>query len=38
MAKPAKFGKFVLLEEVDRSGLGTEYRPPSSEPRASRRS
>ncbi len=26
MAKPAKFGKFVLLEEVERSALGTEYR------------
>ena len=26
MAKKEKFGKFVLLEEVDASGLGTEYR------------
>ncbi len=26
MAKKEKFGKFVLLEEVDTSGLGAEYR------------
>ncbi|PYQ48895.1 MAG: hypothetical protein DMF78_20125 [Acidobacteria bacterium] len=26
MAKREKFGKFVLLEEVEASGLGTEYR------------
>jgi TonB family protein len=26
MAKKEKFGKFVLLEEIDASGLGTEYR------------
>ena len=26
MAKREKFGKFVLLEEIDHSGLGTEYR------------
>ncbi|MBI3931853.1 MAG: TonB family protein [Acidobacteria bacterium] len=26
MAKKEKFGKFVLLEEVETSGLGTEYR------------
>jgi TonB family protein len=26
MAKKEKFGKFVLLEEIDTSGLGTEYR------------
>src|SRR5688572_6968476 len=26
MAKREKFGKFVLLEEIDASGLGTEYR------------
>ncbi|HET7295002.1 MAG TPA: TonB family protein [Vicinamibacteria bacterium] len=26
MAKKEKFGKFVLLEEVESSGLGTEYR------------
>jgi len=26
MAKREKFGKFVLLEEIDTSGLGTEYR------------
>lgn len=26
MAKKQKFGKFVLLEEIDSSGLGTEFR------------
>jgi TonB family protein len=26
MALPEKFGKFVLLEEIDTSGLGVEYR------------
>jgi hypothetical protein len=26
MPKKEKFGKFVLLEEVETSGLGTEYR------------
>src|SRR5688572_24993807 len=26
MARKEKFGKFVLLEEIDSSGLGTEYR------------
>jgi len=26
MARKEKFGKFVLLEEIDASGLGTEYR------------
>ena len=26
MAKREKFGKFVLLEEIDASGLGVEYR------------
>jgi TonB family protein len=26
MAKKEKFGKFVLLEEIDTSGLGSEYR------------
>lgn len=26
MAKKEKFGKFVLLEEIEASGLGTEYR------------
>lgn len=26
MAKKEKFGKFVLLEEVERSGIGSEYR------------
>jgi TonB family protein len=26
MAKKEKFGKFILLEEIDNTGLGTEYR------------
>ena len=26
MRKREKFGKFVLLDEIDQSGLGTEYR------------
>src|SRR5271170_5227557 len=26
MAKKEKFGKFILLEELDASGLGAEYR------------